>query len=100
MSEASRIRHSPGPWRCLGSSGAIEAQDASGRWFEIGAAYRTHGGDDMVRANARLMASAPMLLRALREAEKQIAGGSGEPARVRAVIRAAIAQATGGDLPT
>jgi hypothetical protein len=107
-------RHTPGPWftfangTCVGGPVGILGNPSGAETAGIahcGMALRT--GDEL-QANARLIAAAPELLQALREAEaglefcgadKPVAEGGFVPTPTLAlrVVRAAIAKATGAE---
>lgn len=103
----SKLKHTPGPWQV---SGGRSRQDAYGHTvgpdgFGIACVFycdRTTADHIASLADARLMAAAPELLEALKEAkdglrywEPQTAHGAREMARICALVDAAIKKAEG-----
>ena len=106
-------KHTPGPWKLDRSlqpaDGEYDYAISSPEHFVLAEAFgrSANGGHPPAEANARLIAAAPELLEALREAEvglefagadKTIAEGDFIPTPTLALraVRAAIAKATGG----
>ncbi len=86
-------KHTPGPWRYM--AGTHSHYDSEGK--AIARVYGPRGIDCSRRdANARLIASAPELLEALKAVQAFI---EGEPDAVEpfGLVRAAIAKAGGND---
>jgi len=93
-------KHTPGPWRAM-SGGLVAGHDPQRPHSEVAIAHVstwvTHiNADPMQEANARLIASAPTLLDALREAQAwfEAHGPNGGEATYSAIHKA-IAAATG-----
>lgn len=88
------ITHTPGPWHWTAScpDGTMTTDDKGARI----ALWPPQGGTVEQCANARLIAAAPSMLRALQAVADYWAGGD-VPAEIDAQMRAAIASATGAD---
>lgn len=103
--KTTRATHTPGPWRIARTSDGREviAEDA-GQILTIAYAQaylHKASPDDEARANARLIAAAPALLKAceaiITDLERFVSRqGPGPDARL-AALKAAIAQAEGGE---
>lgn len=108
MTTATKAQHTPGPWRQAKGTGPLglsyQVHDVAGHLV----AKTFHPREDRIAdANARLIAASPLLLEALREAERVIRHAAQEAAgRVKSEIvggwlyhadktRAAIAAAEG-----
>lgn len=96
--------HTPGPWTVIRSKmatdGAFDYAIGTDGSPVIAEAFGrdAKGGWPNAEANARLIAAAPEMLAALQEAEGelyQVPPADAEQERVLAVVRAAIAKATG-----
>lgn len=103
------IKHTPGPWQLQTSS-----NDFSDTWFafsktqvkifEVAAGNYTGKDEESAykeaEANANLIAAAPDMLEALKEAEKELEAcykriGIDWPTRISRIIKSAIAKAEG-----
>lgn len=93
-------KHTPGPWAYIGNGDIVaRSEKYCGGEKDIASVFMTTNDED--EANARLIAAAPDLLKALNEIVSQIdQGGSGGKVFSRdaciAQARAAIAKVTGG----
>ena len=86
-------QHTPGPWKLDGAAntGDLDIISPTGRIAMVDCEFSVET-EDVLTANARLIAAAPDLLHALRDAV-EILEGTGLDASIQ---RAAIAKATGG----
>ena len=101
------MTHTPGPWTLKIGDSDHRFVRVSGHWDEkVHYLYSVGTYKDFEReiANARLIAAAPELLEAMKEAknglrywEPQTAYGASERARICALVDAAITKATGVD---
>ncbi len=109
MSE--KVTHTPGPWpmqptgdgkRIVIGRGLVEGPNG----YEVAEVYSDDCPYDLAEANARLIAAAPDLLAALKDAERILSyfadgetsfSGPGTPKTVRDAARAALTKAEGHD---
>jgi len=102
---ATKQAHTPGPWEWT-----HDAEPYSSQWtlspgvLMVDGQDGTPGGDEIHRANARLIAAAPDLLAAVKDARSMLAtvevvdGEDGDPwSKALARMDAAIAKATGSE---
>lgn len=102
-----KTKHTPGPWAVdINTNHAHEAETVRGADnVRIAATYKIHDQRDdkkaayfEARANARLIAAAPELLRALEFAKNELHyHPATRNSEALEVVRAAIAKATGGE---
>lgn len=85
------MSHTPGPWAFLDCA---LVQDTGNR-LHLGVFHEAPGLGRAAPANARLIAAAPSMLFALREAQAFLDGEDVSRYAIAAVVRAAIAHATG-----
>ncbi len=93
-----RGAHTPGPWTVSGcklGNSAMVTHGNDGTFSPVIATVHDDGTRLPAEANARLIAAAPELLAALREADLELERADIYPADTKARIRAAIAKATG-----
>ena len=94
-------QHTPGPWKLDGAANTndLDIIAPTGRITMLDCEI-SEVSEDVLTANARLIAAAPELLAALRAAEEWAEhiedDESRVPVDVRLAMRAAIAKATGG----
>lgn len=94
-------QHTPGPWKLDGAANTndLDIIAPTGRITMLDCEI-SEVSEDVLTANARLIAAAPELLAALRAAEEWAEhiedDESRVPVDVRLAMRAAIARATGG----
>lgn len=97
--EATKVQHTPGPWT-VGRINHVDGEIVDSAGGAI--CFRTYGSDGEAKANANLIAAAPDLLAACRDADEALCGATwvkGADKRglkyASEKIRAAIAKATG-----
>jgi len=104
MSDTTKAKHTPGPWRHIRQRAADDSHDVTAPgWGVVATCGRQSCDDGVIAANARLIAAAPAMLEALRD----IAGRGPVPgygsagallvrlAGIQSIARAAVAAATG-----
>ena len=87
-------QHTPGPWKLDGAAntGDLDIISPTGRIAMLDCEF-SEASEDVLTADARLIAAAPDLLHALRVIDSNAAES---PEWIRRVTRDAIAKATGG----
>ena len=87
-------QHTPGPWKLDGAAntGDLDIISPTGRIAMLDCEF-SEASEDVLTADARLIAAAPDLLHALRVIDSNAAES---PEWIRRVTRAAIAKAMGG----
>lgn len=97
MSATTQVGHTPGPWALVGEVGPMDVSLLRYHW-KVGQAESPNRGVALVfgdtEANARLIAAAPEMLRALRDVVGRYEGVQDLPHYVR-VAQAAIAKVEG-----
>jgi hypothetical protein len=90
----STTKHTPGPWRAFVQRSVVDVEDASGKVIIHWAGFDSSDTPlKEQRANARLIAAAPVLLAALREYHKANGLHHDEDARLFDLGEAALAAA-------
>ena len=89
--------HTPGPWKIGAREGEnLPILDSAGNNLALADFAEVANNADKVEANARLIAAAPELLAALKEAHRILLAQGNTPGRLEvAGIRVAIAKAEG-----